>query len=264
MRGLASVVAVIGVVLAGCGSDGGGSSDADSSSASAVPAASDAADVVQDGTAAAGSESDAPETRDVEADMAAAEAALLTLSDFPAGWSETPSDEDSGDDELDRQVGECFGSDGDGLFDGDAQAETGDFVSPNGGEVSQTVGISPTVEEAMAVVAAARGEGVTACLTEVYNGRFVELLQEEAGSEVEVGEVSVGALNVSPVGDEVGALRVTIPLSANGFTVDLVADQVLTRVGRSLSGLQFVSESGPAPIETIDEYNAVAAAKLPG
>lgn len=255
----ASAVAIAALILGACGSDDT-SSDAGTTPSAETDDGSESA-----GTAAPDSTEPADPTQDVEADTAAAEAALLALSDFPVGWTEVPDDGESNP-ELNRQIAACGGYDGDGLIDTQAEARTGDFTNPDGDTIiNQNIGIAATEEDAAAAMAGLANPDALPCVAEVYNTSFVDALNSEDDLDgVEVGEITVARLNVTPVGDDTQAIRVVVPLSADGFDVDLVVDLVLIRVGRSLSGLAAQSQFAPIDIEILDEYNALAASRLPG
>jgi hypothetical protein len=205
---------------------------------------------------------DAP-TQDIEADTAAAQAALLTLSDFPEGWSELPAVDDSDNDESSRRLAECAGLDRDGMLDSPASAETGDFNDPEENlEVNQTVGLEATEQDAIDLMTGFAAPDLLTCVSAVYNDTVVDAL--DVPDDVEIGEITVARLNVIPAGDDVQASRVVIPFTTQGLEIDVIADLVLVRVGRSLSGLFFGSQFVPIPIETLDEYTALAASRLPG
>ena len=252
MRRLLAATLALSLVAACGGSDG-------ESEPSATDAATELTTPVEDDAPVA---TDAP-AQDVDADAAAAEAALLTLSDFPAGWSEAP---DTADEELREGTTECFGPDAVELRNGEAQASTSVFADPQDeSRVDQTVTVAPTLESAEAYMAAASADGVAECLTTVFRERLPEVLAgDEATQSVEVGEVVVGALNVGPIGEETFAYRITSPLTNQGLSVDVVLDFVSVRVGRSAAGINFVSQGDPQPIERITEYTTLAASRLPG
>ena len=248
------------LIIASCGSD-----EASNEVDSATEAT--ATDVETTATTASSEATDpAAPAQDIEADTAAAQAALLALGDFPAGWSETPPDEDDGDPEADRALAECAGVDGDKLIDTDAEAETGRFSDPDGESfVDQAVGLMPTEDEAAAPFASFTSTDVIACFADVYNELFASSLEDgDLPDNAEIGEITVARLNVTPVGDDTAAIRISVPISVTGITVDVTVDLVLTRVGRSLSGLSFQSTFGPINIEILDQYNDLAASRLPG
>lgn len=284
MRKSVSLVFVVSMALGACGGsdDDDSSTTAASSSTSEAEPDSAAADddaepaVTEEATSEAdvpdastepvvGAETGAP-VQDLAADSAAAQAALLTLSDFPAGWSEVPDEVDDSNQGLLDRVYECLGPDAVELFNNETKTRTGNFIDPvDDSSVYQTVTLAPTVESAERYMTGGSADGVTGCLTTVYREEIPELFasdQETAG--IEVGEITVGALNVGEIGEGTFAYRITAPVSAQGFDVDIVSDFVAIRVGRSTTGLNFQSTFSPTPIERITEYALLTTSRLPG
>lgn len=250
MRRIVAVLAL--ALLAGCGS----AKDQDTSA---------------DGASPPPTERDAPATttttQDVAADASAAENALLTLSDFPAGWSEEPAeDDDPSNEALQNRVRDCFGPTSAELFDADASAETGKFTDPaDDSTIDQRITITATVDLAEAFMAAASADGVAECLTAAYRDELPAVLAEAQGTEgYEVGDITAATLNVGDIGEESVAYRVTVPINVQFLTVSLIGDVVLVRKGRSVSGLNFISDTDPTPIEEITQYTTLAASRLPG
>jgi len=197
---------------------------------------------------------------DPAADQDAAEDALLVLSDFPAGWSEVPDAEPT-EEEADylRRTAECIGSDRLRLIDlGGAIAATGDFTSPSEETVSETVSFAPSVAEAEDLMVRFAAPDVAECFGDVT----ADLVDGQLQGEMTLGDVTVARLNVSEVGDEVVAYRVTVPVNSGGSTVDVYVDLVLVRSGRAVAGLVFQSEFSPFFIEDTERYVAVAADRL--
>ena len=233
MRKLVVATLALSLVAACGGSDGESEpSDTDAPSESIAPGESDAPDAPAD--------TDAP-AQDVAADSAAAEAALLTLSDFPAGWSEVPDEEDDSNQELLEQVYECLGPDAVELINSETEAQTGSFTDPvDESTVDEIVALAPTEESAEAYMAGGSADGVAECLTTAYREGVAELLADaEEMQGAELGEITVGALNVGEIGEDSFAYRITVPISVQGVNVDLFADFVAVRVGRSAAGLNF-------------------------
>jgi len=201
--------------------------------------------------------------QDVAADQALADAARLMLSDFPVGWSEVPAKDDEATIKVQRRIAECLGSNEVGVIGTAALARTGNFTNPDDESiVGETVGLAASVDDAVAVVAGFRGPDVPSCFAAVYT-EFVSK-EGDLPDGAELGEITVARLNVTAAGDEVAALRVTVPITVSGIELSLVADQVLLRTGRSLAGLSFQSQQQPTAIGVIDEYVAIAAGRLPG
>lgn len=213
-----------------------------------------------------------PDTRpELGADQAAAQAALLTLSDFPAGWSEVPAD-DEGDDDADREVAACVGQTGDSIIDtGEAEASTGDFTDPEGNvTISETVGLAVSADDATSQLAALDEPGVTGCIQSAFRDFIADQIDnpptpaDSLPEGASVGDVTFGRLNVTSVGDQTVAYRATIPISVEGFNVDFYIDVVLVRVGRSIAALNVASVLSPYPTEQLDALLATAVQRLPG
>ncbi len=202
-------------------------------------------------------------------DTAAAEAALLQLSDFPSGWSEAPADDEEEDDSAD--IGECVGSDTGKLIDvGGASASTGTFSDP--GEdygVENSVGVAATIDSAQAGVIALQDDDVLLCMQDLYRDFFQDEIDNPSDPTdtlpegTSLGEITVSRLNVAAAGDDLAALRVIVPLSVESFEISLYADIVLIRKGRALSGLFFQSLFDPFPIDQLESLTALSADRLP-
>lgn len=225
-----------------------------------------------DGAGVADAPATTPDTRSgLAADRAAAQAALLTLSDFPAGWSEVPDDEEDVEG-ADREVAACVGQTGDSIIDtGEAEASTGDFTDPEGNvTISETVGLAVSEDDATSQLAALEEPGVTGCIQSAFRDFIADEIDnpptpaESLPEGASVGDVTFGRLNVMPVGDQTVAYRATIPISVEGFTIDFYIDVVLVRVGRSLAALSIGSVLSPYPTDQLDGLLATAVERLPG
>lgn len=255
--------------LAGCGSAGTEPEAATgpTDTAESITAPTTEAPSPRDSSSTVAPEASSDSTipgQDVAADQSTAEAALLTLADFPAGWSEVPSeDDDEATVALQRRAAACSDSSGDTLLDFPAKASTGDFTNPeDDSSVSGTVAIAPSDDEAAAVVSGIMGSDTPSCLDDVYTEFFDG--EADLPNGTSLSDLTVAPLNVTSVGDEVAALRVTATLDVSGIQIDVVTDQVVVRVGRSLAGLSFYSQQSPTSIERIDEYLGLAASRLAG
>lgn len=213
--------------------------------------------------AGCGSDGDG-DAQDIEADTAAAESALLVLADLPAGWSEAPSTS-TDDDEMDRRQAECLGAPGDELFDTEAKAETDTFTDGAGNQIEQVVALMPTADDAVDTLAGFEDDGAAPCLTEAFNDRFRSVVEESGElGEAALGEITVAPLEVAAAGDETHAFRIEIPITLGDASLTVTADLVAVRVGRSLAGLTFTSETGSTPVALIDEITGITAERLDG
>ena len=102
--------------------------------------------------------------QDVEADTAAAEGALLTLADFPDGWTEAPSEAST---DVEDRLAECIGVDS--LTSADASAGSSEFASPDGNlVVVESVGVNATERDARFVLAGITDPQVPECVAAAY------------------------------------------------------------------------------------------------
>jgi hypothetical protein len=207
----------------------------------------------------------------VSPEQPAAEAALLKIDDFPAGWTEVPDDERSPlAIESQRRIAACAGVEGERLLDlGGALAESGNFTGPNNQIVEESVAI---VEEVVAEDMFVRftEPGVGDCFADAMQQTIDAMItspsdpSESFPSDTEFGEVTVAQLKVPAAGDESAGYRVTVPLTRQGISFEIVLDAVLIRSGGALAGVSFQSAPQPFAMEDIEHYVELAAERLPG
>jgi hypothetical protein len=206
----------------------------------------------------------------VHPDQPAAEAALLTIDDFPVGWTEQPDAERTPlAIESQRRIAECAGGEGDRLLDlGGALAESGNFTGPDDQIVEESVAV---VDEGIAedMVARFTAPGVADCFAEAMQQMLDAMITspsdptETFPAGTALGEVTVVPLAVPAAGDESAGYRITVPLESRGFSFELFLDAVVIRSGGALAGLSFQSALDPFPAADIDRYVELAAARLP-
>jgi hypothetical protein len=204
-------------------------------------------------------------------EQAAADAALLVLSDFPTGWTEEieakPTDQDLA---YQASMAACADGTGDNLLDlGGPSARTSDFVGPDDQRVEQTVTVvdPAAAEDLMARFVA---PGVDTC----FRDAIVEFTTEQFGSAddptqstadaVTVGDVVIGEVLLPPAGDELAAYRVTLPLTVSGIDVEAFVDIVIVRSGGTVSGFTFQSVFEPFPAEDVEHYIDVVVERMTG
>jgi len=255
------VAALAGTLLiAACGSDSDDSTDGPATTVTETTTPETTSDTTPETTEAAVDDTTTTEapSQDVEADTAAAEAALLTLADFPDGWTEAPSD--AGTDVEDR-LAECIGVDS--LTSADASATSADFFSPDGNlVVVESVGVNATERDARFVLAGITDPEVPACVAAAYTELGAAALGTGAVADgASIGEVTASRLAVGAAGDATQAIRVEIVLADGSSTITV--DHVVARSGRSIAALTFEGRAEPTAVETIDSITEPAASRLP-
>jgi hypothetical protein len=203
-------------------------------------------------------------------DQPAAEAALLTIDDFPAGWTEVPDAERTPlAIESQRRIAGCAGGEGERLLDlGGALAESGNFTGADNQVVEESVAI---VEETVAedTFAGFTEPGVGDCFADAMQQTIDAMVttasdpSESFPADTELGKVTVEPLEVPAVGDEIAGYRITVPLTTQGISFEIILDAILIRSGEALAGLSFQSAPEPFPTEDIVHYVELAAERLP-
>jgi len=208
------VSAVVAMPLGGCGGDD-------------EPAATQTVTVVQ---TTAATPSPVPTAK---ADRALAREALLQLEDMPVGWTASADDSNAVDCRAFEQARVP------------PRAQTPSFE--HGEErAAQAIVIYDTSDSADAAVDAFLSPATSACVER----EVATTAQERDVDGAEFGEVTVARLNVEPLGQRSGALRVTIPISASGIDLDVYGDYVFSQVGRGLSML-FLGSSYSEPDDAL-------------
>ncbi len=249
-RALLGAFLAASIVLGACSSDG--STDLD-----------DRGDPVADvtTTAAASAPETPSSTAPAPSDEDVASAALLTIGDFPAGWTEQPVDDDTeASRAVSRQMAACTGRTAETIVDvGGPTAESPEFAAADlPHTVEHAVGVAASAAEASAAMDAFGGPDVVECVQDVYRSSFAELIENPPTPEASlpagtvVGEVAVERLEISGFGDDVDGVRMTIPISSDTFDVVLIADMAIVRVDRVVSAVMFTSQGQPYPASDRD------------
>jgi hypothetical protein len=143
-----------------------------------------------------GNDSDSDEGDGAEDDLAAS--MLLTVEDFPSGWSEDTSDDEDEDHPFDRCEAE---GDPEGLT---GRAESGDFSEGGAAEISEYVAVFATADQASDAVAAGFDDERKGCIVEVIEtGELDE-------DDVQYTDASISDLSFPNKGDESFAVRMEI------------------------------------------------------
>ena len=180
-------------------------------------------------------------------DETAAEFAALKTEDFPTGWTASESSENLEARCKDVEAAQKLTS---------ARANSPRFSQGQTTLVQNAIYVfedEATAEEAFDQIA---GEATQNCYSEAVTGAFAGL----AG--VESGEPQIAPLEITPIGDEHSAARVTLPISAQGLDVNVSIDLVFVRAGRALSLNLFVNALAPFDETLRDRLTAASVDRL--
>ena len=191
---------------------------------------------------AGGEQSDAERREDEDA----AEAALLVLDDFPAGWEAEPAENDEADDDDIRSgLEDCLGTDESEPDTDGPSVSSPTFTSPNEEEVTAEVTLTPSAGDASRTIERLESDAAPGCYAEAFRAVIERNLQaRHAGGCRDRGADGREDL-VRNLGDGSLAFRATLPVSVEGTDVAVFLDIVLVRVGRAGIETSFSSELTP-------------------
>lgn len=163
-------------------------------------------------------------------EKAIAEQSRLRLADFPSGWRADGQHKDS--------ESKCAG-----VLDArkgfTARASSPDYTTIGADTLVQGgIYIYSDEQTATAKFAALSATGTRTCLAK----ELTDDLKRQAkakGANFTVGKTKTGRLPIGPIGDQRGAVRITVPLDAQADRVDVTADLVFFRVGRAVAAMAF-------------------------
>ena len=254
MRGWLVVVA--GALLAACSSSSKHPSPTTTAAATGAPTTSSAAG--HPGTSASAAAAN---------EFVVAATMVLQASDLPAGWKATDHrDTGTGDDRLDRQVGQCMGVNRTVFSRGDesAEAHSPDFsLSAKSEQILNAVKIDTSVAAADQAWQPLDRPTFPACLQQAFKNAVASVTT--AG--LTPPKVTVNRLGFVTLLDRTSAVRVTTTFSVSGLTVTVIDDYVFMQRGRVLASLNFAggssaggpSAGGSSPVDAALEQQLAAA-----
>jgi hypothetical protein len=234
LRGRAFAGALVWVTLAsaGCADEGEGD-----------PSSSVGTSATEQG--AGDEQSDAERREDEEA----AEAALLVLDDFPAGWEAEPAEEDDDAEDADIRAAldDCLGVDESEPDTDNPSASSPTFTSPDDEEVTAEVTLTPSAGDARRTIERLESDAAPGCYADAIGAVIERNLQDSGGmqDDVELGEPTVERIPFERLGDGTVAFRSTLPVSVQGTDLELFFDTVFVRVGSVGIETSFSSEITP-------------------
>ena len=219
-------VAVAGVGLAACG----GGRDAKSSTATTAPAATTTTLTAEQQKAA---------------EQARAAALVFVKADFPAGWTETPPEPSTPeDDKIGNELNACMGA---SASTGDRTSVTSnDFARGENLQVSSVVEIAKDDATYQQDIAAIKSAKAPECIKDF----FTKVLAKELGATP--ASVELSAIPVPPHGDAIVGMRATVTVRVQRQSLNFFLDFVFMGKNRAEVVATFFSIGQPfdAALET--------------
>jgi hypothetical protein len=194
-------------------------------------------------------------------DEAIAEAVLLTIDDFPSGWEAEPIDDDRADVSLDDDIGQCLGVDDDQREPDGAHASSPAFTSPTNEQVSASVWFSSSSDEARRAFEVLHAPDTPGCFADAFDA---QARRDRPPEGVEVGEPMFDWLPFDRLGDDLVAIRGTLPATVGGVDLALHGGAVFTRVGRGVITITFSSALAPLDTDELRRLTGIAVERLAG
>lgn len=258
-RHLISLFLTCSLLLTACG--GGGDDEGDSTTEKA-PTANAPADRSSSPSAPQPSQTQESELAPDPADKAIAEAALLTLGDFPVGWEAAPRDEDEDDRAAREDIAQCVGVSYDALYnDTNTEAQSPTFTSEDDSEIEHTVSIAVDEVDMTEAFNIASTSEFRECAAEIVRESVAEN-SEQSDQELTVGEISLNELSIGSFGDQTVAYRVTVPIETEGFNLEVKLEVAIVRVGRAQSNLTSTSIGSGISTEDLAAFVGSATQRL--
>ena len=245
---LIASVALLSIAGAACGSSGGNNS-AQSSTTSTT-------------TGSTG--------QNVEADKAAAQAASLKLSDFPAGWTSQPATYNNNPSQgLTAQLAKCLGVSQAALTKAPARYESPDFSEPSSNNsVSSDVGYRATAHDQQTAFAIVSGSKVPGCLATAVAAVIDDAIKhptkpsDTLPAGAKVGTTKVSQMSFPQVGDKSIAYQIDVPVSYGGLSLHAYLDEIFVIKGRASTAMTFQGSSEPFPVDQAQHYTELVVGRL--
>jgi hypothetical protein len=207
--------------------------------------------------------------QNVEADKAAAQAASLKLSDFPAGWTSKPASNSNPSQDLTAQLAKCLGVSQADLTKAPALYDSPDFSeSSSNNTASSTVGYRASASDQQSSFAIFSGSKLPNCLTTAVRAEINEGIQHPTNpSDTLPAGAQVGTTTVSPMsfpqfGDKSIAYQVTVPVSFQSLSIDAYVDIIFSIKGRADAAMSFEGVTDPFPVDQAEHYTGLVVGRL--
>jgi hypothetical protein len=178
-------------------------------------------------------------------DTAIVNAGLLTINDFPPGWTESPRASSSGDTNLNGYGKTCMALQK--TADAAKKLRTASGKSPNFkqgsfDQVSNDTSTYRTAAGAKAALSVFKRSEIGSCLEKFFRDQ----VNKQAQSGITY-TASIGRLSVPQAGDDTVGYEIAITVSGKGLTLHLNLDLQLVLVGRAGLTFQFEGQ-GTSPM----------------
>ncbi|MFZ0250808.1 MAG: hypothetical protein WAL61_12760 [Acidimicrobiales bacterium] len=195
--------------------------------------------------------------------LAQARKDLLTLADMPAGWTSTKNPNTGTNSLGDAQLAHCIGVATSLVSENPPSVNSRQFQNTQGTLlVGDNVTVFPSATNAAAEYALAHNPKLAGCMTTVASGPLKTKLFGKPPKGTTIGTPLVSPVAPSAFGTGVAGYAMSVPVTAQGVTLNVTVTQLVTVKGRLGHQVTFTSVGAPFSMALQRQIMAVAAKRL--
>ncbi len=195
--------------------------------------------------------------------LAQARKDLLTLSDMPAGWTSTKNPNTGSNTLGDSQLARCIGVASSLVSENPPSVNSRQFQNTPGTLlVGDNVTVFPSAKNSAAEYGIANNPKLAGCMTTVASGPLKTKLFGKPPKGTTIGTPLVSGVAPAAFGSGVAGYAMSVPITAQGVTVNVTVTQLVTVKGRLGHQVTFTSVGAPFSIAVQRQIMAVAAKRL--
>jgi hypothetical protein len=198
------------------------------------------------------------------ASLAQARKDLLVLSDMPAGWTSTKNPNANNNSSLgNKQLAHCIGVSSSLIAENPPSVYSPQFQNSDGTlTVADSVAVFPSTKNATAEYAVGSNPKFPSCLTALASGPLKAKLFGKLPKGTTIGTPLVSAVAATALAPGVAGYSLSVPVTAQGVTLNVTVTQLVTIKGRLGHQVTFTSAGTPFSLAVEQQIMKVAAARL--
>lgn len=199
-----------------------------------------------------------------KAALAQARKDLLVLSDMPAGWTSTKNPNANDNNSLgNKQLAHCIGVSTALIAENPPGVYSPQFENADGTlTVADNVAVFPSAKNAQAEYAVGSNPKFPSCLTALASGPLKAKLFGKLPKGTTIGTPLVSAVAASALAPGIAGYSLSVPVTAQGVTLNVTVTQLVTVKGRMGHQVTFTSTGDPFSLALEQQIMKVAAARL--
>lgn len=188
---------------------------------------------------------------------------LLVLSDMPAGWTSTKNPNTGNSTVGDKQLASCIGVSTSLISESPPSVNSRQFQDKQGTlMVADNVTVFPSAKNAAAEYAITANPKMPGCMTAVASGPLKGKLLGKTPKGTTFGTPLVSAVDPSAFGPGVDGYALSVPVTTQGVTLNVIVTQLDTVKGRLGNQVTFTAIGAPFSISQEKQIMSVAAGRL--